>query len=163
MAFAAERGWTMDMLAKGFSLYAACHLGALFAAGPLVDRLGAARFLPSALLPIITGLVLLSLFPAPIILYLYLGLVGATQGLSATASGAIWAERYGTLHLGAIRSMNQAIMVVSTAASPILVGFVLDRGAGVAVLGLGLAGAATLASRLVRMGTCIDGKRFVQR
>jgi MFS family permease len=160
MAFAAELGWTMDMLARAFSLYAVCHLGALFAAGPLVDRLGAVRFLPLALLPIIIGLVLLSLFQASIILYLYLALVGATQGMSATASGAIWAERYGTLHLGAIRSMNQAIMVVSTAASPILVGFVLDRGAGVAVLALGLAGAATLAALLVRMSTWIDRTHF---
>lgn len=158
MAFAQELGWSLELLATGFSVYAACHLGALFVAGPLVDRLGAARALPLALVPIITGLVLLATVASPLIVYAYLGMVGATQGLSATASGAIWAERYGILHLGAIRSMNQSIMVVSTAVSPILLGFFLDRNVGVPSLALGLAGCAVLAALLARMGAWVEGR-----
>ena len=159
MAFAEELGWSLELLATGFSVYAACHLGALFVAGPLVDRLGAARALPLALAPIITGLVLLATVASPLIVYAYLGLVGATQGLSATASGAIWAERYGILHLGAIRSMNQSIMVVSTAISPILLGFFLDKHVGITTLALGLAGCAVLAALLARMGAWLEGRK----
>ena len=159
MAFAEELGWSLELLATGFSVYAACHLGALFVAGPLVDRLGAARALPLALAPIVTGLVLLATVASPLIVYAYLGLVGATQGLSATASGAIWAERYGILHLGAIRSMNQSIMVVSTAISPILLGFFLDKHVGITTLALGLAGCAVLAALLARMGAWLEGRK----
>ncbi len=158
MAFAEELGWSLELLAAGFSVYAACHLGALFIAGPLVDRLGAARALPLALIPIITGLVLLASVSSPLIVHAYLGMVGATQGLSATASGAIWAERYGILHLGAIRSMNQAVMVVSTAVSPILLGFFLDKHVGIATLALWLAGCAVLAALLARMGAWLEGR-----
>jgi len=158
MAFAEELGWSLELLATGFSVYAACHLGALFVAGPMVDRLGAARALPLALAPIVTGLVLLGSVPSPLIVYAYLGMVGATQGLAATASGAIWAERYGILHLGAIRSMNQAIMVVSTAVSPILLGFFLDRGVTVAVLALELAAIAILAALMARLGAWLEGR-----
>ncbi|WP_045218212.1 MFS transporter [Desulfonatronum thioautotrophicum] len=158
MAFADELGWTLELLATGFSVYAACHLGALFVAGPFVDRLGAARALPLTLIPIISGLLLLASIPSPLVLFAYLGAVGATQGLSATASGAIWAERYGILHLGAIRSMNQAVMVVSTAASPILLGFFLDRQVEVATLALGLAGCAVLAAMLARLGAWLEGR-----
>ena len=159
MAFAEELGWSLELLAAGFSVYAACHLGALFIAGPLVDRLGAARALPLSLAPIVTGLVLLASVPSPLIVYAYLGMVGATQGLAATASGAIWAERYGILHLGAIRSMNQAVMVVSTAISPILLGFFLDKHIGIATLALGLAGCAVLAALLARMGAWLEGRK----
>ncbi|TVQ99382.1 MAG: MFS transporter [Desulfovibrionales bacterium] len=158
MAFAEELGWSVELLAAGFSIYAACHLGALFVAGPLVDRLGAARALPLALAPIITGLVLLASIPSPLIVHAYLGMVGATQGLAATASGAIWAERYGILHLGAIRSMNQAVMVVSTAASPIMLGFFLDRHVEVTILALSLAGCAVLAAILARLGAWLEGR-----
>ena len=160
MAFAAELGWSLELLATGFSVYAACHLAALLVAGPLVDRLGAPRALPLALTPLITGLVLLAVVPSPLIVYAYLGLVGTTQGLGAAASGAIWAERYGILHLGAIRSMNQAVMVVSTAISPILLGLFLDMKVGVAALALGLAGVVALAGVMARFGAWIDGRRL---
>ncbi|WP_035271681.1 MFS transporter [Desulfonatronum thiodismutans] len=160
MAFADELGWSLELLAAGFSVYAACHLGALFVAGPMVDRLGAARALPLALVPIVTGLVLLASVPSPLIVYAYLGMVGATQGLAATVSGAIWAERYGVLHLGAIRSMNQAVMVVSTAVSPILLGFFLDKHVGIATLALWLAGCAALAALLARLGAWLEGRKL---
>jgi len=162
MAFAAELHWSLEMVATGFSFYAACHLGALFAAGPLVDHFGAGRALPLALTPIIAGLFLLASVPAPWVLYLYMGTVGTTQGLSATASGAIWAERYGILHLGAIRSMNQAIMVVSTAVSPILLGFFLDRDVTVVTLALALAATAILAALMARLGAWLEKRRVAR-
>ncbi|WP_092118592.1 MFS transporter [Desulfonatronum thiosulfatophilum] len=155
-AFAAERGWSLEMLGAGFSFYALCHFGALFAAGPLVDRLGAGKALPLALLPIISGLLILASVPGSTVLYIYLGLVGTTQGLAATAAGTIWAERYGVLHLGAIRSMNQSIMVVATSISPILLGYFLDRDVTIAALALSLAVLAGLASLSARMGAVIE-------
>ncbi len=35
---------------------------------------------------------------------------------------------YGTRHIGAIRAMQHALMVVSTAASPLLLGIFMDAG-----------------------------------
>lgn len=151
-AFAAQRGWSLSLLAGAFSVYAASHLCALAAAGPLVDRLGAGRALPLALTPMILGLLVLAYVPGTLAAPLYLGLVGMSQGLAATAGGAIWAERYGVRHLGAIRSMNQAIMVVSTAIAPVLLGYFLDQAVTVSSLALALAASAAAAALLARMG-----------
>lgn len=151
-AFAAQRGWSLSLLAGAFSVYAASHLCALAAAGPLVDRLGAGRALPLALTPMILGLLVLAFVPGTLVAPLYLGLVGMSQGLAATAGGAIWAERYGIRHLGAIRSMNQAIMVVSTAIAPILLGYFLDQAVSISTLALALAASAAAAALLARIG-----------
>ena len=141
-------GWSLQVLAAAFSGYAAGHLATLFAAGPIVDRLGAGRSLPLAFLPMILGLVLLAVARGNWVAMAYMVTIGVTQGFSATATGAVWAERYGIRHLGSIRSLTQAIMVLSTAAAPILLGFLLDAGVGLTALGLTMAGGVAAASLL---------------
>ncbi|WP_295803337.1 MFS transporter [uncultured Microbulbifer sp.] len=142
-AIAAERGWSMAMLAGAFGGYAAGHLLALFFAGSLVDRFGAQRSLPLALTPMIAALVLLALCEQPWVPYVYLAMIGIAQAGTGTAGSALWPERYGSSHLGAIRAVSQACMVFSTAASPLLVGLLLDRGLNVLAVALLLAGIVT--------------------
>ncbi|WP_226665481.1 MFS transporter [Microbulbifer aggregans] len=139
-AIADARGWSMAMLAGAFGGYATGHLLALLFAGSLVDRFGAQRCLPLALTPMIAALVLLATSQQDWVPYAYLTLIGVAQAGTGTAASALWPERYGSRHLGAIRSVSQAAMVFSTAASPILVGLLLDRGASVGTVGLLLAG-----------------------
>lgn len=144
-AIAGLRGWSLPLMAGAFSGYAVGHLLMLLVAGPLVDRLGAQRALPWILLPIAAGMVVLALGHAPWVPVVYLTLAGISQGGLATAGGALWPERYGTTHLGAVRALAQAAMVISTAASPILFGVLLDYGlgatalAGLLAVGIGLA------------------------
>jgi len=52
-------------------------------------------------------------------------------------SGAVWVELFGTAQLGMIRGVYAAVMVVSTALGPVLLGWLL--GMGVSLLTLGLA------------------------
>jgi len=42
--------------------------------------------------------------------------------------GALWPELYGTDHLGAIRSLSIALLVLSTAIAPRLMGWLIDHG-----------------------------------
>lgn len=97
-------------------------------AGQLVDRSGAQRALALGLLPIFSGLLVLAFTDAIWTPDIYLALTGASLGCTGAAAGAIWPERYGVRHLGAIRSVAQAAMVLSTALSPILMGSLLDAG-----------------------------------
>ncbi|MCA1785015.1 MAG: MFS transporter, partial [Desulfobacteraceae bacterium] len=142
------QGWSVQLLGRAFSGYALGHLLTLFVAGTVVDRLSAGRTLPLALLPLAASLVLLALVQADWAAYVYLVLIGIASGLSATAGGAVWAERYGLVHLGAIRAMTQAIMVLSTAIAPILLGLLLDVGVGVTGLSMSMAAAVLVASFL---------------
>lgn len=148
VAIASIHDWSLQLVGAAFSGYAAGHLAALTVAGLLVDRLGARRALSLALFPMAAGLVLLGLGRGNWLAFVYLGLVGITQGFAGTAAGAIWAERYGVLHLGAIRAMVQAIMVVSTAIAPVVLGFLLDQGLNLTVLAGLLAAGSLLSSGL---------------
>lgn len=150
-AIGEARGWSPTLLGSAFGGYAAGHLLMLFAAGGLVDRFGARRSLPLALLPMAVGLLLLSALHSPWVPYAYLALFGITQAASGTAAGAIWPERYGSRHLGAIRSLSQAAMVLSTAISPLLAGVLLDRGVNVSALATLLAALVVLAALLALM------------
>jgi MFS family permease len=139
VAIADAQGWNVQLLGRAFSGYALGHLLTLFVAGTVVDRISAGRTLPLGLLPLAASLVLLALAQADWAAYVYLMLIGMASGLSATAGGAVWAERYGLMHLGAIRAMTQSIMVLSTAIAPVLLGFLLDFGVGVTTMSISMA------------------------
>ncbi|WP_346838518.1 MFS transporter [Microbulbifer sp. SAOS-129_SWC] len=146
-----SRGWSLTLMAGAFGGYAAGHLLMLFLAGGLVDRFGAQRSLPLALLPMVAGLLLLALCHGAWVPYAYLALLGITQAGTGTAGGALWPERYGSRHLGAIRSLSQAAMVLSTAVSPLLAGVLLDGGISVSALAGSLAGLVLLCALLALM------------
>lgn len=147
-AIADIRDWPLDRVGVAFSVFALGHLLSLVAAGPLVDRIGAHRALPLALIPMTCGLLVLAFTDHYWTPFFYLGLTGISLGGVGTAGGAIWPERYGVSHIGAIRSVAQAVMVLSTACSPILVGALLDWQVTPAAIGGGLATATLAVSAL---------------
>ena len=130
-AIAEARDWSLELVASAFTGFAFGHLLALLVAGPVVDRFGAQRILPIGLLPMIGGAVMLATIEGSWVVFVYLTLIGCTLGLTGTAGGALWAERYGVRHLGAIRALAQSAMILATAAAPVLGGVLLDSAAGV--------------------------------
>ncbi len=141
-------GWSLQILAAAFSGYAAGHLITLIIAGAVVDRLGSGRALPLSLFPMVLSMVLLAVARGNWVAMAYMVLIGITQGFSASSTGAVWADRYGVLHLGSIRALTQAIMVVSTATAPVLLGFLLDAGVSLVIVGLATAAGLLIASFL---------------
>ena len=123
------RGWDLAVLAAAFSLYAALKVLASLLTGPLVDRFSARRILPAMALPLLLGLWLILLpnnIAGGLTPFIYMGLLGVHLGMAGPVIGGLWPELFGTKNLGAIRSMATPIMVASTAASPVLFGFLLD-------------------------------------
>ena len=141
-AFAEMHGWSTRQIGLAFTGFAAGHIISLFFGGPLVDRIGAQRSLSYGLIPIFCSMLVLALTDLAWTPNLYLALCGISLGFTGAASGAIWPERYGIRHIGAIRSVAQAIMVFSTALSPILVGVLLDL--SITTTGVGLVFAALI-------------------
>lgn len=125
------RGWSMEFYGSCFVAFAITQLIATLLAGPLADRIGARRLFPLLLLPMIGGMGVVTLHDGLAACPAYLVLTGLTVGATSTVTGAMWAETYGVRHLGAIRAMVTAIMVFSTALSPVFMGLLLDSGASV--------------------------------
>lgn len=96
--------------------------------GAIVDRYGTIAILPFFLLPLSASCLVLSLNGPPSMLYLVMVLMGVSYGVSSTLFGSLWPGIYGTIHLGAIRSVTVSAIVIATAAGPGLTGTLIDRG-----------------------------------
>jgi len=137
---AAAKDWPLAWLAASFTAFAVTHVLGLLVFGAVVDRTGARGLLPWFLLPMAAGLLVLAVFDGAWAAWPYMVLMGLTMGATGTMLGALWPELYGVAHLGAIRAVVQAAMVLSTAVSPVAVGLLLDAGVTVAAIALGLCG-----------------------
>ena len=133
---AESKGWSLALLASAFVGYSAVQLATNIAVGPVIDRFGAVRLIPVMLLPLGAGLLLLALSNHEAIAYLYMLAAGVTVGIVSTAVAAMWAEVYGTVHLGAIRALTTSLGVLSSALSPVLMGWMIDYGVSMERLAL---------------------------
>jgi len=134
----AERlGWALSDVASGFVLFAAIQGVFAFAGGRLIDRFSARALLRFSLLPAGLGLLSLSLVSPQLALWLMFAGVGMTAGLNGVISGAVWVELFGTAQLGMIRGVYAALMVVSTAIGPVVLGLLFDWQVSLLTMALG--------------------------
>lgn len=115
-------------MATCFIGYAVARTVGSIVSGPLIDRVSAVRMFPLYLIPFIFGVLMLVFFTAPIIALVYLSLAGLSMGLYGSVKSAVLAEVYGTRYIGTVRSMFSSIGVLSTAVSPVIIGWMLDAG-----------------------------------
>ncbi|MGI9416691.1 MAG: MFS transporter [Geminicoccaceae bacterium] len=146
LTLAEGKGWSAAWITGQYWVFALSAVVSSLAAGPLIDRLSAKRIMPLFLLPMVMALILLAPAEAPLWLLPYLAGLGLTSGLAFTGFTALWAELYGTAHLGAIRSLAGAISVFASALGPVLAGVLLDAGMAMDVVGLGFAGYGLMAT-----------------
>ena len=60
--------------------------------------------------------------------YVFLGLIGVSNGLANILGSSTWAEIYGVKYIGSIKALTTALMVFSTAFGTALFGLLIDRG-----------------------------------
>jgi len=150
VALADSKDWALGMIAGSFVIFAALQLSGLTLAGFLSDRHSASGLLPFYLIPLALGMAVIWQAQSPLWIPLYMGLMGLSAGASGTIVGALWAELYGTRHLGSIRSVYTALMVFSTAASPWLMGYLMD--VGISMEGIAITSLAWLILVCLMMG-----------
>lgn len=112
-----------EQMALGISLFGGARMACNLLAGPLIDRFTAMRVFTFMLSPILLGIVVLAIWPSIWTVWAYFALSGISASIGSLSATAMWAEIYGTSHLGAIKSTVSTFMVFSTAIGPILVGF----------------------------------------
>lgn len=148
---AQAKGWPLTLIAGSFAAWALASVAAALVAGDLVDRRGATRMMPFALVPMCAGLAALSVTDSPMVAPIYLGLAGVSQGVHMTVQGALWAEIYGVRHIGAIRALTTGLAVLATALAPASLGWLIDAGVSMEAIALGsVAGTAGCIALAVR-------------
>ncbi len=131
---AEAKGWPLSLIAGSFTAYAVGSVATMIAAGPLIDRLTARRLVPVFLAPLAAACLALYASDAALVAPLFLALLGVSAGMTQVLKGALWAELYGTTHLGAIRAFGQAAMVFSSGVAPAVMGLAFDLGVTVAAI-----------------------------
>lgn len=122
------RNWPLEVFVGSFFIMSGTTVVASFISGSLIDRFSATRILPVFLLPLASACFVLGIFDALWSAFVFMFLIGISNGFSSTLFGALWPEIYGTKHLGGIRSIMVAILVLATALGPGLTGFLIDAG-----------------------------------
>ena len=122
------RGWSLELFASAFIFMAGGVVCATLVVGPLIDRFSARQLLPFTLIPLTLACLVLVVFHAPLAAFVFMALVGISNGFNGTLVGALWPEVYGTRHMGAIRATAYAVMVFASAAGPGLMGWLIDKG-----------------------------------
>ncbi|MDM7459340.1 MAG: MFS transporter [Paracoccus sp. (in: a-proteobacteria)] len=122
------KGWTLPEMAPGYTAFGVATVIAAFSSGWLADRFGGLRLLPLLVVPMGIGVSLIGPAGGVWAWYVALGVLGITQGMASSLWGVLFPILYGTMHLGAIRSLATTIMVVSTAIGPGITGLLIDIG-----------------------------------
>lgn len=133
------KGWSLAWFAATFPAYSLASVAGSLCFGWAVDRWDAVRLISGYLLPMALGFLVLGLATAPAAAPIFMALIGCTAGADATTVGALWAELYGTRHLGAIRALAMALLVFAAALAPGSMGWLIDLGIGLECQFLGFA------------------------
>lgn len=152
-----SKGWALSTWAMGFIGFAAARVLVSLLSGSLIDKYGATRLLPYYIAPLLIALSALAFFDHPAVVFVYMVLGGMSTGARTIAVNAVWAEVYGTTHLGAIRSLVQALVMIAVAVSPATMGWLIDWGVTIEAIALAGVGVLLLAILIfavyqVRMG-----------
>ncbi|MCD7058598.1 MFS transporter [Pelagibacterium xiamenense] len=142
----ADKGWGLLTFAAFFPVMSVTSVISSMASGWLIDRFGAYRLLPFLLLPAALSHLLIWQFSAFWVIPAFFLLNGFTNGANGTIMNAMWAELYGTRHLGSVRAIATSAMVLSSAVGPGIVGVFIDQGVSVAAQGPFFAGYCIAAS-----------------
>ena len=122
------KGWSLGWFAASYTVMATASVATAMVAGPLLDQVSADRMTPSYQIPALLSLLFLAASDGLWVVPVYMVLYGVSVGLARVVISALWAEWYGVRHLGAIRALVAAMMVMASAASPVLFGWLIDVG-----------------------------------
>ncbi len=147
-----EKHWNLAAWGGLFLFYALVNTVCKLFAGIMVDRFSATRLAPLVCLPFGAGLLALSSGDHFLTAVLFMGLMAVSVGFYSTASSPFFSEMYGTLHLGSIKSLTTAAMVLATAIAPAVMGWLIDQGASMNDMALGSATYTAVASGLAFWG-----------
>jgi predicted MFS family arabinose efflux permease len=123
-----SKNWGPYVIAQSFMAYSILSVITLFIAGFLIDKFSSRKLLIYMNLPFLLSLFLIIVFDNSIVSFLFLGLIGISNGLANVLGSSTWAEVYGVKHIGSIKALTTALMVFSTAFGTAVFGLLIDKG-----------------------------------
>ena len=123
-----SKGWGPYVIAQSFMSYSILSVLTLFLSGFLIDKFTSRKLLIYMNIPLLLSVIVLFFFDTPITAFVFLGLVGISNGFANILGSSTWAELYGVKYLGSIKALTTALMVFATAFGTALFGYLIDIG-----------------------------------
>ena len=123
-----SKGWGEFTIAQSFMSYSIFSVITLLLAGPLIDKFSSRKLLIYMNVPLLLSTFVIIFFDTPITAFVFLGLIGISNGFANVLGSSTWAEIYGVQHIGAIKALTTALMVFSTAFGTAFFGVLIDKG-----------------------------------
>ena len=123
-----SKGWGPYVIAQSFMSYSIFSVLTLFLSGFLIDKFTSRKLLIFMNIPLLFSVITLIFFDNPITAFVFLGLVGISNGFANILGSSTWAELYGVKYIGSIKALTTALMVFATAFGTALFGFLIDIG-----------------------------------
>jgi len=120
--------WAIYTIPKAFMIYSITSIATLFLSGFLVDKFTGRRLMLFMNLPLLLAMIVLFKFNHEVFAYVFLGLIGVSNGLANILGSSTWAEIYGVKYIGSIKALTTAFMVFATAFGTAVFGFLIDKG-----------------------------------
>ena len=86
------------------------------------------QYIPSQRLFLYIAVFIIIFFEHPYSAFIFLGLIGISNGFANVLGTSTWAEIYGVKYIGSIKALTTALMVFSTAFGTALFGVLIDKG-----------------------------------
>jgi len=122
-----SKNWGPYVIAQSFMVYSILSVITLFLSGFLIDKFSSRKLLIYMNIPLLVATFVLYYFNSPFSSFVFLGLIGVSNGLSNVLGSATWAEIYGVKYIGSIKALTTAFMVFSTAFGTALFGILIDN------------------------------------
>ena len=120
--------WNIYTIPKAFMVYSIASIITLFFSGFLVDKFTSRKLIPTMNIPLLLAMFVLFYYQSEISAFIFLGLVGISNGLANVLGSSTWAEIYGVKFIGSIKALTTAFMVFSTAFGTAVFGLLIDIG-----------------------------------
>ena len=121
-----SKNWGEYTIAKAFMFYSVFTVVTLFLSGFLVDKFTSRKLLSLLNVPLLLSLIVLMFLNDTYSAFIFMSLLGVTNGLTNVLLSSFWAEVYGVVYLGSIKALTGSLMVFSTALATTIFGMLID-------------------------------------
>ena len=123
-----SKNWGPYIIAQSFMAYSVLSVITLIISGILIDKFTSRKLIIYMNIPLLISVFVIMYFNHPFTAFIFLGLIGISNGFANVLGSSTWAEIYGVKYIGSIKALTTALMVFATAFGTALFGFLIDNG-----------------------------------
>ena len=123
-----SKNWGPYIIAQSFMAYSVFSVITLIISGILIDKFTSRKLIIYMNIPLLISVFVIMYFNHHFTAFIFLGLIGISNGFANVLGSSTWAEIYGVKYIGSIKALTTALMVFATALGTALFGFLIDNG-----------------------------------